>query len=82
MNCLFWNKKTFQLFLSFPGLAESKCRLGGEDVRNAATELIISALASSDVPLRCAAGEAVGRMAQVTNDPGFVAKTAQLCFDK
>jgi len=51
-------------------------------VRNAATELIISALASSDVPLRCAAGEAVGRMAQVTNDPGFVAKTAQLCFDK
>nr|CAB3252346.1 HEAT repeat-containing protein 5B-like [Phallusia mammillata] len=70
------------LICALKGLGENKRRLGGEDIRNAATQLIISALASTDVTLRCAAGEAVGRMAQVTNDAGFVAKTAQICFDK
>ena len=64
------------------GLADNKRHLGGADVRDAATELILDALSSSDPLLRCAAGEAVGRMVQVTNDATFVSKTAQLCFEK
>lgn len=32
--------------------------------------------------LRCASGEAIGRMAQVVGDPKFVAEMAQNSFDK
>ncbi|CAK8692902.1 unnamed protein product [Clavelina lepadiformis] len=70
------------LICALKGLGESKRHLGGNEVRSAASELILSALTSSDITLRCAAGEAVGRMAQVTNNPTYVAKTAQLCFEK
>eukprot|EP00095_Tigriopus_kingsejongensis_P009914 maker-scaffold1364_size45483-snap-gene-0.13 protein:Tk09914 transcript:maker-scaffold1364_size45483-snap-gene-0.13-mRNA-1 annotation:"heat repeat-containing protein 5b" len=40
-----------------------------------------SALTSSNPMLRCAAGEALGRMAQVVADPKFVAEMAQNSFD-
>ena len=55
----------------------------GEDtVRSHANTLVQDALANTDNILRCAAGEALGRMAQVMNDPDFVAKMAQTSFDK
>ena len=41
-----------------------------------------SALASNNAILRWAAGEAVGRMAQVISDPKFTIKMAQICFDR
>ena len=40
-----------------------------------------SALASSEPMLRCAAGEALGRMSQVGGDTNFVAQIAQTSFD-
>lgn len=40
------------------------------------------ALASSDLILRCAAGEALGRLAQVVGGSKFVASVVQGCFDK
>ncbi|XP_078491480.1 HEAT repeat-containing protein 5B-like [Ciona intestinalis] len=70
------------LICALKGLAESKRHLGGDDVQVAATSLIITALTSTDATLRCAAGEAVGRMTQVTSDNNFLSKTAQLCFEK
>lgn len=39
-------------------------------------------MASSDLILRCAAGEALGRLAQVVGNSKFVASTVQECFDK
>ena len=39
-------------------------------------------MSNSDPILRCAAGEALGRMAQVVNDPEFVARMAQRSFEK
>lgn len=41
-----------------------------------------SALVSSNSILRWAAGEAVGRMAQVISDPKFTAELAQTSFDR
>uniref|UniRef100_H2Z3V1 HEAT repeat-containing protein 5B n=1 Tax=Ciona savignyi TaxID=51511 RepID=H2Z3V1_CIOSA len=69
------------LICALKGLAENKRHLGGADVQIAATGLIVTALISTP-HLRCAAGEAVGRMTQVTNDNNFPSKTAQLCFEK
>lgn len=40
------------------------------------------ALGSSNPILRCAAGEALGRMAQVVGDSKFIAEMAQHSFDK
>ena len=40
------------------------------------------ALGSSNPILRCAAGEALGRMAQVVAESKFVAEMAQYSFDK
>ncbi len=39
------------------------------------------ALASAEPMLRCAAGEALGRMSQVGGDAAFVAQMAQTSFD-
>nr|XP_006814260.1 PREDICTED: HEAT repeat-containing protein 5B-like [Saccoglossus kowalevskii] len=64
------------------GLAEAKGRLKNADVQRAANNLIMSALTNSNPILRCAAGEAVGRMAQVIADSSFIAQTAQNCFDR
>ncbi|EDV23758.1 uncharacterized protein TRIADDRAFT_26322 [Trichoplax adhaerens] len=62
-------------------LSEDKKGLGQEDVRTPAYNLIMSTLVNPDSLLRCAAGEALGRMAQVVGFPAFVAQTAQNCFD-
>lgn len=40
------------------------------------------ALSSTNPILRCAAGEALGRMAQVVGDSKFIAEMAQYSFDK
>ncbi|KZC10298.1 HEAT repeat-containing protein 5B [Dufourea novaeangliae] len=64
------------------GLNEAKTGFGQEDVKKSATNLIISALVSSNSILRWAAGEAVGRMAQVISDPKFTAELAQTSFDR
>lgn len=64
------------------GLAETKSSFGQEDVRKAATNLIISSLTSGNPILRCAAGESLGRMAQVVGDPRFTAELAQTSFDR
>ena len=40
------------------------------------------ALTNSNPTLRCAAGEALGRMAQVVGDPRFIAEMAQNSFDR
>jgi len=40
------------------------------------------ALASSNQILRCAAGEALGRMVQVVGENKFIAEMAQYSFDR
>ncbi|XP_014227190.1 HEAT repeat-containing protein 5B isoform X3 [Trichogramma pretiosum] len=66
----------------FKGLSETKTSFGQDDVKKSATNLIISSLNSSNAILRWAAGEAVGRMAQVISDPKFTAEMAQTSFDR
>lgn len=41
-----------------------------------------SALTSGSPMLRCAAGECIGRIAQVVGDPRFTAELAQTSFDR
>jgi hypothetical protein len=73
----------FTAFLAaLKALVESKSTLGSDDIIETANSLILGALASSDVILRCAAGEALGRLAQVVSDSKFVAVIVQGCFDK
>ncbi|XP_033625996.1 HEAT repeat-containing protein 5B-like [Asterias rubens] len=64
------------------GLAENKRRLKNSGVRAAANSLIMNALTNANPILRCAAGEALGRMAQMGGDNTFIAQTAQMCFDR
>ncbi|XP_034942648.1 HEAT repeat-containing protein 5B isoform X2 [Chelonus insularis] len=64
------------------GLNEAKTGFGQEDVKKSATSLIVSTLVSGNPILRWAAGEAVGRMAQVVSDPKFTAELAQMSFDR
>uniref|UniRef100_T1H0I8 TOG domain-containing protein n=1 Tax=Megaselia scalaris TaxID=36166 RepID=T1H0I8_MEGSC len=59
------------------GLTDSKSTIGQEDVKKNATGLIISALASTNSTLRCAASEAIGRMAQVVGESKFTAEMSQ-----
>nr|XP_022914802.1 HEAT repeat-containing protein 5B isoform X2 [Onthophagus taurus] len=70
------------LLSGLKGLTEAKMSFGQEDVKKAAANLIIGALTSSNPILRCASGEAVGRMAQVVSDPRFTAELAQTSFDR
>ncbi|KAF5283589.1 hypothetical protein FQA39_LY17291 [Lamprigera yunnana] len=70
------------LLSGLKGLSETKTGFGQEDVKKSATSLILSALTSANPILRCAAGEAVGRMAQVIADSRFTAELAQTSFDK
>ncbi|XP_023717362.1 HEAT repeat-containing protein 5B isoform X2 [Cryptotermes secundus] len=64
------------------GLTEAKATFGQEDVKKSAASLIIGALTSSNPILRCAAGESLGRMAQVVADSRFTAELAQTSFDR
>lgn len=70
------------LLCGLKGLTESKTSIGQEDVRKSATNLIINALISTNPILRCAAGEALGRIAQVVGDSRFTAELAQTSFDR
>ena len=70
------------LLSGLKGLTETKASVGQEDVRKSATNLIINALISANPILRCAAGEALGRMAQVVGDSRVTAELAQTSFDK
>ena len=63
-------------------LAETKTGFGQLDVRKAAITLVLGALGSTNPILRCAGGEALGRMAQVVGDPKFIAEMAQYSFDR
>ncbi|XP_032821133.2 HEAT repeat-containing protein 5B isoform X4 [Petromyzon marinus] len=64
------------------GLAENKSSLGLEEVKRSALALVLGALDNPNLILRCAAGEALGRMAQVVGEASFIAKMAQNSFDK
>ncbi|XP_063047572.1 HEAT repeat-containing protein 5B isoform X2 [Engraulis encrasicolus] len=64
------------------GLAENKSSLGPEEVRKSALALVMGALDNPNPILRCAAGEALGRMAQVVGEATFIARMAQDSFDK
>lgn len=76
-------KNIFTAFLAaLKNLAENKSMFGEESVRKHACTLVQDALANTDNILRCAAGEALGRMAQVMNDENFVAQMAQTSFEK
>ncbi|XP_037954233.1 HEAT repeat-containing protein 5B isoform X3 [Teleopsis dalmanni] len=70
------------LLSGLKGLTDSKSGIGEENVKKSATNLIVAALVSSNATLRCAAGEALGRMAQVVGDSRFTAELAQNSFDK
>lgn len=70
------------LLCGLKGLNETKSSIGQDDVQKSATNLIIAALVSPNSILKCAAGEASGRMAQVISDSKFTAELAQTSFDK
>ncbi|XP_063873685.1 HEAT repeat-containing protein 5B-like [Scylla paramamosain] len=63
-------------------LSDNKASFGQDDVKKAATALLLGGLIHPNSTLRCASGEAIGRMAQVVGDPRFVAELAQNSFDK
>ncbi|RNA33832.1 HEAT repeat-containing 5B-like isoform X1 [Brachionus plicatilis] len=67
---------------SLKNLAEAKCDLGDEPIRRATLNLVLDTLSHSNAILRCAAGEALGRLAQVCVDSHFVSEVGQFCFDK
>uniref|UniRef100_A0A8B9CJS9 HEAT repeat-containing protein 5B n=1 Tax=Anser brachyrhynchus TaxID=132585 RepID=A0A8B9CJS9_9AVES len=62
--------------------SENKSTLGPEEVRKSALTLVMGALDNPNPILRCAAGEALGRMAQVVGEATFIARMAQYSFDK
>lgn len=70
------------LLCGLKGLTETKSSIGQDDVKKSATSLIINALVSTNPILRCSAGEALGRIAQVVSDSRFTAELAQTSFDK
>lgn len=70
------------LLSGLKGLNETKSTIGQEDVQKSAAALIIGALVSPNPMLKCAAGEASGKMAQVVGDSKFTAELVQTSFDK
>ncbi|XP_020817482.1 HEAT repeat-containing protein 5B isoform X1 [Drosophila serrata] len=70
------------LLCALKNLTDSKTSLGQEDVRKSATALVVASLTSPNSTIRCAAGEALGRLAQVVGDSHFTAELAQNSFDK
>ncbi|EDV91239.1 HEAT repeat-containing protein 5B isoform X2 [Drosophila grimshawi] len=70
------------LLYALKQLTDSKTSLGQEDVKKSATNLIVASLTSANSTIRCAAGEALGRLAQVVADSHFTAELAQNSFDK
>lgn len=72
----------FEMCRWLKGLAENKSTLGPEEVRKSALALVMGALDNPNPILRCAAGEALGRMAQVVGEATFIGRMAQTSFDK
>uniref|UniRef100_A0A8D8UIW2 HEAT repeat-containing protein 5A n=1 Tax=Cacopsylla melanoneura TaxID=428564 RepID=A0A8D8UIW2_9HEMI len=70
------------LLCSLKNVNEVKANIGQEDVKKAATSLILGTLGSHTASLRCAAGEALGRLAQAVGDARFTAELAQNSFDR
>lgn len=70
------------LLSGLKGLNDSKSTIGQDDVKKSATTLITNALVCTNPILRCAASEALGRIAQVVSDSKFTAELAQSSFDK
>ncbi|XP_058822111.1 HEAT repeat-containing protein 5B isoform X2 [Topomyia yanbarensis] len=70
------------LLSGLKGLTETKSGIGQEEVRKSASNLIINALICTNPILRCAAGEALGRIAQVLGDSRITAELAQTSFDR
>uniref|UniRef100_A0A1B6GMZ3 HEAT repeat-containing protein 5A n=1 Tax=Cuerna arida TaxID=1464854 RepID=A0A1B6GMZ3_9HEMI len=70
------------LLSGLKGLTDNKAGIGQDDVKKTATSLIIGVLTNSSAMLRCAAGECLGRLAQVVSDPRFTAELAQTSFDR
>uniref|UniRef100_A0A8C5SWS3 HEAT repeat-containing protein 5B n=1 Tax=Laticauda laticaudata TaxID=8630 RepID=A0A8C5SWS3_LATLA len=73
---------TLELFSLMYVLDHNKSTLGPEEVRKSALTLVMGALDNPNPILRCAAGEALGRMAQVVGEATFIARMAQYSFDK
>jgi hypothetical protein len=65
-------------------LAETKqsSAIDDENVKKCACTLVMQTLSHPNPILRCAAGEALGRLTQVVGDGRFVADIAQICFDR
>lgn len=70
------------LLSGLKGLNDAKSNIGQDDVKKSATTLITNALVCANPILRCAAAEALGRIAQVVSDTKFTAELAQSSFDK
>lgn len=62
-------------------LTDAKNVVLSEAVVTGFVSLIQVGIANTNPMLRCAAGEALGRLAQVVSDPKFVAETAQKTFE-
>uniref|UniRef100_A0A0R3S5B1 HEAT repeat-containing protein 5B n=1 Tax=Elaeophora elaphi TaxID=1147741 RepID=A0A0R3S5B1_9BILA len=71
------------LLTSFKAVSEQKgLRLEGQAMQKACVDLIIPCLSHANLLIRCAAAEALGRLAQAVGDAQFVASMAQYSFDK
>ena len=69
------------LLCGLRGLSEGKSVLGSKELVNVATSLITGQLTAASPALRCAAGESLGRMAQVVQDNKYIAERAQHSVD-
>uniref|UniRef100_A0A674NIR2 HEAT repeat-containing protein 5B n=1 Tax=Takifugu rubripes TaxID=31033 RepID=A0A674NIR2_TAKRU len=74
--------KSIEDQVSKSGYDTQPTTLGPEEVRKSALALVMGALDNPNPILRCAAGEALGRMAQVVGEATFIARMAQTSFDK
>ncbi|VDM38431.1 unnamed protein product [Toxocara canis] len=71
------------LLTSLKAMGEQKgSHLEGEALQKANINLIVPYMANPNPLLRCAAAEALGRLAQAVGDAQFVASMAQFSFDK
>uniref|UniRef100_F1KQ33 HEAT repeat-containing protein 5B n=1 Tax=Ascaris suum TaxID=6253 RepID=F1KQ33_ASCSU len=71
------------LLTSLKAMGEQKgCRLEGDALQKANINLIVPYMSNPNPLLRCAAAEALGRLAQAVGDAQFVASMAQFSFDK
>ena len=65
---------------SLKSLAETRSELGDESIRKNTLKLVMETLCHANPVLRCAAGEALGRMTQVVAESHFVIEVAQVAY--